>query len=268
VNQQESDEMAPPEVAVAPHRSISTSVVGLQLITGTAPVGEELRLCCSKTVHPDEKGAWAIDLTEFPLELRAVTATSKVEKDFNVTPVTEEEVEAVLGTAGPWNALHLFLSPRKTAQYVNQSPLRADPTRAGELLKAIRARADSWRTGTAVALGVVTGALTLGNTKDSVQQYDAEHVRLMLASALLVSAALGMWSLYKMVRAGHGAAWFDVRRADNLPGIQESQRDLALARMAAHDLYWGQRLLAASILIFILIVAAVWVLPKEAAWPW
>ena len=197
-------------------------------------------------------------------------------------PSKEESAQAWQDVAGAQAVPQRWpLGQRRVANKAHEFAQQAgtnssmDPAAAAEVLAVVRKRAADWRDSTAGVLAVITAALVITDVSGSIGPLD-QWLKITCAASLAGSALLGLSSLYLVIRAANGPSWLDVRITDargRVPHLSfETQgktieqevnsalvvRDLRRAGAAAYDLWWAQRTLALSSLIFILIVAATW----------
>jgi hypothetical protein len=172
--------------------------------------------------------------------------------------LSEGQVKEALGNHG--GTARMSLEKLTTSVVVpTGTDGKGDPDEAARVLAAVRKRADDWRTATSSVLGLITAALVLNtDAVDSV----GDKARAYLAAALAASAVLGLFSLYKVIRAANGPSWLDTIRTSTATSneVSAAVRDSVRARAAAHDLYIGQRALGVAVLIFIGMVCAIWIL--------
>ena len=135
---------------------------------------------------------------------------------------------------------------------------------AKEVLAAVRLRAENWRTGTASVLGVITAALVISGTEDTVRLFENAWVRGPLAFLLVVAAVLGFNSLRLAILAANGPSWLDTKIKEVVATPRPTaERDLKRARAAAKDLASAQTCLSWAIVLFVVLVACFWVIPHD-----
>lgn len=129
---------------------------------------------------------------------------------------------------------------------------------AAAVLVGVRKRAESWRTGTASVLGVITATLVLGgDTFTSIKA--SAKVLPHVPYAMAVSVLFALASLYFTLRAANGPAFLDTKIRETVGDAAE--RDLRRAGAAAYDLKRAQVLLAIAVVIFLAALVAIWVAP-------
>lgn len=123
---------------------------------------------------------------------------------------------------------------------------------AKDALEATRKRAEGWRNGAAVTLGLAIGALAIKPGEGLMKFGGGTRCALMVLVGLSILAALN--SIYRLLRAANGPAWLL-----ELPDDAPAHRWIRTTAGARLDLQVGQYLWIASVVLFSAAVAVTWV---------
>lgn len=180
----------------------------------------------------------------------ASRASKKDAKDKKAAATKAEK--AALGAGTPAAGSEFFLR-----LYDNLDVQTVDVAAAKAALEAVRKRAEGWRTGVATSTALIFAVLSVKD--EGIAKFENGSLLLLIVVAL-VTLAVAMASLFKMLRAANGPSWLDSRISDlNKP--YDAKRYLIRAAAAAHDLELGQRFWFGSVCGFTLLVILSWTLP-------
>jgi len=125
-------------------------------------------------------------------------------------------------------------------------------------LDAVRKRADGWRNGTATVLGLVFATLAIKKPGDTVGAFDGPN-RNAITAFIVVSAGVGLMSLFLLLRAANGPSRMDTSIKD-FARARDALRFLGRAEAASKDLRWGQILFFVALVLFAVAVGLTWYL--------